>query len=72
MERALEAEMAHHLGHAKNETVANPASNTRNGKSKKTLKGDFGELSIEVPRDRHASFEPKIFTKDQTRGDSIP
>lgn len=47
VERALEAEMAHHLGHAKNETVANPAGNTRNGKSKKTLKGDFGELPID-------------------------
>jgi putative transposase len=43
--------MAHHLGYAKNETVANTASNTRNGKSKKTLKGNFGELPIEVPRD---------------------
>ena len=67
VERALEAEMAHHLGHAKNETVANPGGNTRNGKSKKTLKGDFGELPIEVPRDRHASFEPQIVTKHQTR-----
>ena len=39
IERALEAEMAEHLGHARNEPVANPAGNTRNGKSKKTLKG---------------------------------
>ena len=67
VERALQAEMAEHLGHAKNETVANVAGNTRNGKSKKTLKGDFGELPIEVPRDRHGSFEPQIVTKHQTR-----
>jgi putative transposase len=67
VERALEAEMAEHLGHAKNEAVANPAGNTRNGKSKKTLKGDFGELPIEIPRDRHGSFEPQIVTKHQTR-----
>ena len=67
VERALEAEMAEHLGHAKHDSVANPAGNTRNGKSKKTLKGDFGELPIEVPRDRHASFEPQIVTKHQTR-----
>ena len=59
--------MAEHLGHAKNDTVANPAGNTRNGKSKKTLKGDFGELPIEIPRDRHGSFEPQIVTKHQTR-----
>ena len=67
VERALQAEMAEHLGHAKNESVANPAGNTRNGKSKKTLKGDFGELPIEIPHDRHGSFEPQIVTKHQTR-----
>lgn len=67
VERALEAEMAEHLGHARNEPVANPAGNTRNGRSKKTLKGEFGELPIEVPRDRHGSFEPQIIPKHQTR-----
>lgn len=67
VERALQAEMAQHLGHAKNDALANPAGNTRNGKSKKTLKGDFGELPIEIPRDRHGSFEPQIVTKHQTR-----
>ncbi len=67
VERALQAEMAEHLGYAKNDTVANAAGNTRNGKSKKTLKGDFGELPIEIRRDRHGSFEPQIVTKHQTR-----
>lgn len=67
VERALQAEMAEHLGHAKNQSIANPAGNTRNGKSNKTLKGDFGELPIEIPRDRHGSFEPQIVTKHQTR-----
>lgn len=67
VERALEAEMAEHLGHARNEPVANPSGNTRNGKSKKTLKGEFGEMPIEVPRDRHGSFEPQIIPKHQTR-----
>lgn len=67
VERALEAEMAEHLGHARNEPVANPAGNTRNGRSRKTLKGEFGELPIEVPRDRHGSFEPQIIPKHQTR-----
>lgn len=52
VEKTLDAEMAQHLGHAKHEPVANPAGNTRNGKSRKTLKGEFGELPIEVPRDR--------------------
>lgn len=67
VERALEAEMAEHLGHSRNEPVANPAGNTRNGKSKKTLKGEFGELPIDIPRDRHGSFEPQIIPKHQTR-----
>lgn len=67
VERALEAEMADHLGHAKNEPVSNPKGNTRNGKSKKTLKGEFGELPIDIPRDRDGSFEPQIVPKHQTR-----
>ncbi|WP_047250226.1 transposase, partial [Chromobacterium subtsugae] len=49
VEKALDAEMAAHLGHSKHEPVLNPAGNTRNGKSRK---GEFGELPIEVPRDR--------------------
>lgn len=67
VERALEAEMTEHLGHGKHETVSNPAGNTRNGKSRKTLKGDFGELPIEIPRDRHGQFEPQIIGKHQSR-----
>ncbi|HCI12980.1 MAG: transposase [Gallionellales bacterium GWA2_60_142] len=67
VERALEAEMEAHLGHAKHESVANAAGNTRNGKSRKTLKGEFGELPVEIPRDRHGSFEPQLIPKHQTR-----
>ena len=67
VERALEAEMEAHLGHAKNEPVINPAGNTRNCKSRKTLKGEFGELPVEIPRDRHGSFEPQLIPKHQTR-----
>jgi putative transposase len=67
VERVLETEMAEHLGHAKNETVSNPTGNTRNGKSKKTLKGDFGEMDIYVPRDREGSFEPQLIPKYKTR-----
>ena len=67
VEKALDAEMAQHLGHNKHESVANATGNTRNGKSRKTLKGDFGELPIEVPRDRHSTFEPQIIPKHQTR-----
>ena len=67
VERALEAEMAEHLGHERNDPVANSSGNTRNGKSRKTLKGEFGELPIEVPRDRQGTFAPQIIPKHQTR-----
>jgi putative transposase len=67
VEKALDAELAEHLGHGKNEPVANDAGNTRNGRSRKTLKGDFGELPIEIPRDRHGTFEPQLIPKHQTR-----
>jgi putative transposase len=67
VERALQAELAAHLGHDKNEPVANAVGNTRNGTSRKTLKGEFGELPIEIPRDRQGSFEPQLVPKHQTR-----
>jgi putative transposase len=67
VERALEAELTDHLGHAKHNPVTHPGGNTRNGKSKKTLKGDFGELPIDIPRDRQGNFEPQLVPKHQTR-----
>lgn len=67
VEKALETEMAAHLGHGKNEPVENRTGNTRNGKSRKTLKGEFGELPIDIPRDRHGTFEPQLIPKHQTR-----
>ncbi|MBP7581038.1 MAG: IS256 family transposase [Vogesella sp.] len=67
VEKALDAEMAAHLGHSKHEPVRNPAGNTRNGKSRKPLKGEFGDLPIEVPRDRQGTFEPQLIPKHQTR-----
>ena len=67
IERALQAEMTEHLGHDKHATVSNLTGNARNGKSSKTLKGEFGELPIEIPRDRECSFEPQLISKHQTR-----
>lgn len=67
VERALEAEMKHHLGHARHEPVSNATGNTRNGRSRKTLKGEFGEMPIDIPRDRDGNFEPQLIGKHQTR-----
>jgi putative transposase len=62
IERALQAEMTEHLGHDKHSAIINTAGNARNGKSSKTLKGEFGELPIEIPRDRDGSFHTLLAT----------
>ena len=67
VERALEVEMTDHLGHGKSGEVTNDTANTRNGHSAKTLRGDFGALPLEIPRDRQGTFEPLIVSKHQTR-----
>ena len=67
LERAMQAELTHHLGYSKHDPKGNKSGNCRNGKSPKTLKGDFGTLPIAVPRDRNATFEPQIVPKNQTR-----
>ena len=63
----MQAEMTDHLGYEKHDPAGHHRGNTRNGKSQKTLKGEFGELELETPRDRQATFEPKIVAKGQTR-----
>ena len=67
VERALNTELTHHLGYEKNDPEGRGSGNSRNGKSRKKLKGDFGEVQIEVPRDREGEFEPKIVPKHQRR-----
>ena len=67
LERAMQAEMTDHLGYEKHDPAGNNSGNSRNGTSQKTLKGDFGEMELETPRDRKGSFEPKIIAKGQTR-----
>jgi transposase-like protein len=62
LERALAAEMTDHLGYEKHDPAGHHRGNTRNGKSPKTLKGDFGELELETPRDR------QVLTELRNRG----
>lgn len=71
LERAMQAELTDHLGYEKHNPKGQNSGNSRNGKSTKTLKGDFGSLPIDVPRDRDSSFEPKIVAKGQTRFDGF-
>ena len=67
LERAMNAELTHHLGYEKHDPAGYKNGNSRNGTSGKTVKGDFGQLEIEVPRDRKSTFEPQILPKHQTR-----
>lgn len=66
IEAFLELEMEEHLGYAKHETEGRNSGNSRNGVGSKTVRGDFGEVEIETPRDRNSSFEPKVVAKRQT------
>lgn len=67
LERAMQVEMTEHLGYAKNKPSGQKTGNSRNGTSKKKIKGDFGEIDLAVPRDRNSSFEPVIIPKGETR-----
>jgi putative transposase len=67
LERAMQAEMTEHLGYEKHDPVGKNSGNSRNGAMTKALKGDFGEVPLETPRDRNGTFEPKIVAKGQTR-----
>lgn len=67
VERALGAELTHHLGYAKGEDKPEGQGNHRNGTTPKTLITEAGELPIEVPRDRAGTFEPKLVPKGMRR-----
>ena len=67
LERALQGEMTERLGYAKHDPAGANSGNSRNGVTRKTLKGDFGEVELETPRDRNGEFEPQIIQKNQTR-----
>lgn len=65
LQELLEAEMDTSIGYDKNQKGDMDTTNKRNGHSQKTLKSQFGELTIDVPRDRDGEFEPKLIPKYQ-------
>jgi putative transposase len=67
IEAALGAELTDHLGYPPGQAPPGGAGNTRNGSTAKTLKSDIGEVAIRTPRDRDASFAPRLVAKRQTR-----
>ncbi|WP_413207936.1 transposase, partial [Rhodospirillum sp. A1_3_36] len=71
MERMLGGELTAHLGYEAGEKPPEGQDNRRNGTSRKRVKGEGGEMSLAVPRDRDGSFEPELVKKGQTRIDGI-
>jgi len=67
VERALGAELSHHLGLERSQARAGARRNHRNGTTPKTLVTDDGPLPIEVPRDRASTFEPLLVGKHERR-----
>lgn len=63
LQELLEAEMDASIGYTKNEKDTIDSDNKRNGYSKKTVKSQFGEFPLEIPRDRNGEFEPQIVPK---------
>ncbi|BAU44196.1 Transposase, Mutator family [Leptolyngbya sp. O-77] len=72
VERALQAELSHHLetevqAPPPEETSSSKRRNSRNGYSSKTVKADCGELALSIPRDRNSTFEPILVPKGERR-----
>lgn len=63
LEGMLDAELSEHLGYEKYSPSGKNSGNSRNGKTKKTLRNDNGEIEITVPRDRNSDFDPVIVKK---------
>jgi len=71
LQEMLEAELDHELGYAKHDVANKQTTNSRNGKSKKTITSEYGEQEIRVPRDRNGEFEPMIVKKHQSNVNGI-
>lgn len=70
-ERALQAEMVHHLGYDKHQVIGHNSGNARNGTSKKRVQTEQGPIELDIPRDRLAVFEPRFVGKHQRRVGSV-
>ena len=66
LENGLEAELEEELGYSKYDYRNKQTDNSRNGYSEKTIKSSYGNIPLQVPRDRNGEFEPQIVKKNQT------
>ena len=67
IERALGAELTHHLGYPPGAPKPDTATNHRNGSSAKTILTDEGSVDVDVPRDRAGTFAPVLIPKHERR-----
>jgi transposase-like protein len=65
VETLLEGELTDHLGYEKHDQKTKATDNARNGFTLKTVKSKFGEIDLDVPRDRKSDFEPQVVKKHQ-------
>jgi len=63
LQEMLEAELDQELGFEKNDRMAKNTPNSRNGKSKKTVRSEMGHIELDIPRDRQNEFEPQVVQK---------
>ena len=66
-EQMLEGELTDHLGYEKHSVEGNNSGNNRNGFSKKTVKSNYGEIEITIPRDRNGDYEPTLIKKYENK-----
>lgn len=66
LQEVLEAELETSLGYAKHDVKNKQTTNSRNGYSKKTVRSEYGDIELKVPRDRDGEFEPMIVKKHQS------
>jgi transposase-like protein len=71
LQTGLEVELEEHLGYEPHDPAGRGSGNSRNGRSRKTVKTDIGDVELAVPRDRNGTFEPVTVPKHQRRLDGL-
>jgi transposase-like protein len=71
LQTGLEVELTDHLGYEPHDPAGRGSGNSRNGRSRKTVTTDIGDVELAIPRDRNGTFEPQTVPKHQRRLDGL-
>jgi transposase-like protein len=71
LQTGLEVEMTDHLGYERHAAAGRNSGNSRNGTTPKTVTTEIGQVRLDVPRDRNATFDPATVPKGQRRLDGL-